>query len=116
MNLEINIFGVPSISVDVSQCTTTNYVDGLPALKVFKSGDTMTGILKMGDNSITSVGDPINAQDVVTKNYVTQLGLPNFVVVTGTIPTTTNTNTYTHTHTHARARAHTLFSIWKNNR
>jgi len=34
------------------------------------SGDTMTGALAMGTNKITGMGDPTNAQDAATKNYV----------------------------------------------
>jgi hypothetical protein len=37
---------------------------------VLKSGSTMTGALAMGTNKITGVGDPTNAQDAVTKNYL----------------------------------------------
>ena len=37
---------------------------------VLKSGSTMSGALAMGTNKITGVGDPTNAQDVVTKNYL----------------------------------------------
>ncbi len=33
-------------------------------------GDNMTGPLAMGNNGITGVNDPVNAQDVATKNYV----------------------------------------------
>ncbi len=44
-------------------------------------GDAMTGPLTMGGNSITSVNDPVNAQDVATKNYVDGLAAGN---VTGT--------------------------------
>lgn len=39
--------------------------------RVAKSGDTMTGNLSMNTtNRIISVADPVNAQDVATKNYV----------------------------------------------
>ena len=37
---------------------------------VLKTGSTMSGALAMGTNKITGVGDPTNAQDVVTKNYL----------------------------------------------
>jgi hypothetical protein len=37
---------------------------------VLKSGSTMTGALAMGTNKITGVGNPTNAQDVVTKYYL----------------------------------------------
>jgi hypothetical protein len=37
---------------------------------VLKTGSTMSGALAMGTNKITGVGDPTNAQDVVTKYYL----------------------------------------------
>lgn len=37
---------------------------------VNKTGDTMTGNLSMGGNSITDVAEPTNNSDVATKNYV----------------------------------------------
>ena len=37
---------------------------------VLKSGSTMTGNLAMGTNKITGLGDPTNAQDAATKNYI----------------------------------------------
>lgn len=37
---------------------------------VNKSGDTMTGNLSMGGNSVTDVAEPTNNSDVATKNYV----------------------------------------------
>ena len=37
---------------------------------VLKTGSTMSGALAMGTNKITGVGDPTNAQDVATKNYI----------------------------------------------
>ena len=37
---------------------------------VLKSGSTMTGALAMGTNKITGLGDPTNAQDAATKNYI----------------------------------------------
>jgi hypothetical protein len=37
---------------------------------VLKTGSTMSGALAMGTNKITGVGNPTNAQDVVTKNYL----------------------------------------------
>jgi len=45
---------------------TANFSDTV----VLKSGSTMTGALAMGTNKITGVGDPTNAQDVVTKYYL----------------------------------------------
>ena len=56
-----------------------NYVDGeiskipgtdtSPFLKIDGSR-AMTGNLDMGNHSIQKVGDPVNSDDVVTKNYV----------------------------------------------
>jgi hypothetical protein len=37
---------------------------------VLKSGSTMSGALAMGTNKITGLGDPTNAQDAATKNYI----------------------------------------------
>jgi hypothetical protein len=37
---------------------------------VLKTGSTMSGALAMGTNKITGVGNPTNAQDVVTKYYL----------------------------------------------
>ena len=34
------------------------------------AGGTMTGAIAMGTNKITGLGDPTNAQDAVTKNYI----------------------------------------------
>jgi hypothetical protein len=46
--------------------TVTNEI----ATKVSKSGDTMSGVLAMGTNKITGVGDPTSNQDAATKKYV----------------------------------------------
>ena len=40
------------------------------ATKLPLAGGTMSGALAMGTNKITGVGNPTNAQDVVTKNYL----------------------------------------------
>jgi len=37
---------------------------------VSKTGDDMTGELDMSSNKIINVSDPINLQDVATKNYI----------------------------------------------
>lgn len=50
--------------------TNKKYVDDQDALKVSKSGDTMSGVLNMGTHSITNVVDPKNAKDAATKIYV----------------------------------------------
>ena len=46
--------------------TVTNEI----ATKVSKSGDTMSGVLAMGANKITGVGNPTANQDAATKVYV----------------------------------------------
>ena len=45
---------------------TANFSDTV----VLKSGSTMSGALAMGTNKITGLGDPTNAQDAATKNYI----------------------------------------------
>lgn len=46
------------------------YVDNQDALKVSKSGDTMSGDLNMGTNRITSLSSPALFNDAATKQYV----------------------------------------------
>jgi uncharacterized protein (DUF697 family) len=46
--------------------TVTNSLAG----KLSLSGGTMTGAIAMGTNKITGLGDPTNAQDAATKNYI----------------------------------------------
>jgi hypothetical protein len=45
-------------------------LDASAALKVNKSGDTMTGSLHMGDNKVTGLADPENDTDAANKRYV----------------------------------------------
>jgi len=45
---------------------TANFSDTV----VLKAGSTMSGNLAMGTNKITGLGDPTNAQDAATKNYI----------------------------------------------
>lgn len=45
---------------------TANFADTV----VLKTGSTMSGALAMGTNKITGLGDPTNAQDAATKNYI----------------------------------------------
>jgi hypothetical protein len=45
---------------------TANFSDTV----VLKAGSTMSGALAMGTNKITGLGDPTNAQDAATKNYI----------------------------------------------
>ena len=63
-----------TITIDVDSYAKTTYVDTVSATKVSRSGDTMTGILAMGNNKITGVADPTSNQDAATKNYVDTLG------------------------------------------
>jgi hypothetical protein len=70
---------VPTLSAHL---TRKDYVD----LRVLKSGDTMSGTLDMGNNYITNVLNPINAQDVATKNYIDNgfVNLSGVQIITGT--------------------------------
>ena len=43
---------------------------GSAASKLPLAGGTMTGAIAMGTNKITGLGDPTNAQDAATKNYI----------------------------------------------
>ena len=45
---------------------TANFSDTV----VLKTGSTMSGALAMGTNKVTGLGDPTNAQDAATKNYI----------------------------------------------
>lgn len=65
------------------EAPTLAYIDAADALKVSKSGDTMSGNLAMTGNRIINVGDPVNLQDVATKNWTSNLAftgvtLPDF--------------------------------------
>jgi hypothetical protein len=61
----------PTISTEP---TTKNYVGSNGALMVKKDGSiAMTGNLNLNTHSITSVVDPVNAQDAATKNYVDEI-------------------------------------------
>ena len=57
----------PSNSTDAAR---KDYVDTADALKVNKSGDTMSGALAMGTNKITGLGTPTASTDAATKGYV----------------------------------------------
>ena len=50
--------------------TPIDYVDAQDNLRILKKGDTMHGNLKMNNNCIKSLHDPIDPQDAATKNYV----------------------------------------------
>ena len=56
-----------ALSNDASYSTT---ITTALATKLPLAGGTMTGAIAMGTNKITGVGDPTNAQDVVTKYYL----------------------------------------------
>ena len=58
--------------VDAQDAATKNYVDTQDALRVSKSGDTMSGDLAMGGNKVTGLGTPTSADDASTKTYVDQ--------------------------------------------
>ena len=63
---------ITSLSGDSSSISKKVFLDVMNdalALRVSKSGDTMSGNLDMVGNSILHVVDPTNAQDVATKNY-----------------------------------------------
>ena len=73
-----DLFEIPAPKYG-SSAANKNYVDGeiskipgtdtSPFLKIDGSR-AMTGNLDMGNHSIQKVGDPVNSDDVVTKNYV----------------------------------------------
>ena len=57
----------------ITDAYTTTQVDTALSAKLNLSGGTMTGAIAMGGYGITGLLDPVNAQDAVTKNYVTTL-------------------------------------------
>jgi hypothetical protein len=92
---KITSLGTPTLDTDAStkayvDTSISNLIDGAPSTLdtlneiaaaladtanfsdtvVLKSGSTMTGALAMGTNKITGLGDPTNAQDAATKNYI----------------------------------------------
>jgi parallel beta-helix repeat protein len=62
------------------EAPTQTYIDAQDALKVSKSGDTMSGVLAMGGNKITSLASPTADTDAASKRYVdnTYTGTPGF--------------------------------------
>jgi hypothetical protein len=54
-----------AVSLSSTYATVANAANKLPL-----AGGTMSGAIAMGTNKITGVGDPTNAQDVVTKYYL----------------------------------------------
>ena len=66
--------------------------------KLNKSGDTMTGVLNMGSNKITSLSNPTAAQDAATKAYVdasSGSGVGNIVGTANEIDVSVFGTTYT---------------------
>ena len=89
---------------DPQDAATKNYTDTRDALKVSKSGDTMTGNLVMSGATVTGVPAPISGSDAVNKTYldgwasaiVTGTGLPpSFNKFTGTGSQTNFSLTFT---------------------
>ena len=54
----------------ISDAYTTTQTDSLLGGKLNTTGGTLSGALAMSTNRITGVGDPVNAQDAATKNYI----------------------------------------------
>jgi hypothetical protein len=54
----------------ITDAYTQTQVDTFLAAKLSLSGGTMTGAIAMGSYKITGLGDPTNAQDAATKNYI----------------------------------------------
>ena len=54
-----------TVSLSSTYATVANAANKLPL-----AGGTMSGPIAMSTNKITGVGDPTNAQDVATKNYI----------------------------------------------
>ncbi len=54
----------------ISDAYTQTQVDTFLAAKLSLTGGTMSGAIAMGTNKITGLGDPTNAQDAATKNYI----------------------------------------------
>ena len=71
-----DLIGIPDTPKFGHSAVNKNYVDGeitkidtTPFVKLDGS-EAMTGNLDMGDHSIQKVGEPVNSDDVATKNYV----------------------------------------------
>jgi hypothetical protein len=57
----------------ITDAYTKADADTLLATKLALAGGTMAGPIAMGTNKITGLGNPTNAQDAVTKNYIDTL-------------------------------------------
>tara|TARA_R100001463_G_scaffold22883_3_gene54882 strand:- start:6895 stop:9162 length:2268 start_codon:yes stop_codon:yes gene_type:complete len=78
--------GDPTAAQDVS---TKNYSDTQDALKVTKSGDSMSGNLAMGSNNITGVATPTANDHASNKSYVDSiLGSSTAAAASATTATT----------------------------
>ena len=71
-----DLTGIPDTPKFGYSAVNKNYVDAkIPSVDTtpfvkLDGSRTMTGNLDMGDHSIQKVGDPVNSDDVATKNYV----------------------------------------------
>lgn len=54
----------------ITDAYTTTQVDTLVNAKLSLTGGTMSGVIAMGTNKITGLGDPTNPQDAATKSYI----------------------------------------------
>ena len=103
-----DLTGIPDTPKFGYSAVNKNYVDGeiskipgtdtSPFLKIDGSR-AMTGNLDMGDHSIQKVSDPVNSDDVATKNYVdAEIGYIStpFLKIDGSRAMTGNLNMNTH--------------------
>ena len=54
----------------ITDAYTKTEIDTTVSGLLAKTGGTMSGAIAMGTNKLTGVGDPTNAQDAATKNYI----------------------------------------------
>ena len=66
-------FDAKGRAVAGQQLTAGDVTTALTYTPVNKAGDTMSGTLNMGNNTIAAVANPINSTDAVNKNYVDSL-------------------------------------------
>ena len=59
-----------SVQSQLNEKAPTTYVNAADALRVAKTGDSMSGPLLMGSNTITTSYTPINPDDLCRKGYV----------------------------------------------